>query len=468
MSLLSEFQGRYRFPCTRFIILLLLLLVAYLSYHPSQRYLILLGVVASGGILLVFPVLSPFVLIIAAVLTPFELGTGTQVALNPAVLVVPVLLMVLIVDRIRFHGLRFSPSRVNQPLVLFLVASSISLVAGNALWDTAVPRPSNFLLVQLGQLGLFFFSAAAFWLGAGWLRSPHWLRRLVFFFLTLGGILAMMQVVPGLRSLVGRFTTIAVIRAPFWILLVALAGGQWLFNPKLSLKKRVILVGIMLIAFYYGLIVNRVSISTWAPMLVVLGVLLWLRFPQLRRLLLIAAMLGSILFFPALYEFAGGEEEWTRTGGSRLALIGRVVEVAMHNPILGLGPASYRHYAAMEPLRYQRALWWQPNVSSHNNYVDIFAHTGMVGLGLFLWFLFELGRLGWRMSQKYREGFLAGYLNGMLAALVALLFAMLLADWFLPFVYNIGFPGFQASVLAWLFLGGMVAIDQRPVKESLE
>ena len=34
-----------------------------------------------------------------------------------------------------------------------------------------------------------------------------------------------------------------------------------------------------------------------------------------------------------------------------------------------------------------------------------------------------------------------------------------MADWILPFVYNIGFPGFQASVLVWLFLGGLVALE---------
>ena len=39
---------------------------------------------------------------------------------------------------------------------------------------------------------------------------------------------------------------------------------------------------------------------------------------------------------------------------------------------------------------------------------------------------------------------------------------MMMADWILPFVYNIGFPGFQASVLVWLFLGGMVAAQQQP------
>jgi hypothetical protein len=30
----------------------------------------------------------------------------------------------------------------------------------------------------------------------------------------------------------------------------------------------------------------------------------------------------------------------------------------------------------------------------------------------------------------------------------------------LPFVYNIGIAGFRASMLAWLFLGGLVALEQ--------
>ena len=50
----------------------------------------------------------------------------------------------------------------------------------------------------------------------------------------------------------------------------------------------------------------------------------------------------------------------------------------------------------------------------------------------------------------------------MLAAGAARLVIMLFADWILPFVYNIGFPGFQASVLVWLFLGGLVALENMP------
>jgi hypothetical protein len=162
----------------------------------------------------------------------------------------------------------------------------------------------------------------------------------------------------------------------------------------------------------------------------------------------------------AIYDFAGGDAEWQMSGASRLTLIARVIEVTMRNPITGLGPAAYRPYARMQPLRYGKAFWVEPTISSHNNYVDLFAHGGLLGLGLFAWFAAELIRLGLRLRERFREGFAGGYVSGMLAAWVGSLVLMLLADWMLPFVYNIGFGGFQASVLVWLFLGGLVALEQ--------
>ena len=68
--------------------------------------------------------------------------------------------------------------------------------------------------------------------------------------------------------------------------------------------------------------------------------------------------------------------------------------------------------------------------------------------------------MGFRLRSRFRTGFAAGYVNAMLAAWAGALMLMLFADWILPHVYNIGFPGFQASVLIWLFLGGLVALEQ--------
>jgi hypothetical protein len=42
----------------------------------------------------------------------------------------------------------------------------------------------------------------------------------------------------------------------------------------------------------------------------------------------------------------------------------------------------------------------------------------------------------------------------------------MLGDWVLPFVYNVGFGGFRASVLGWLFMGGLVALEQMTAAQT--
>jgi hypothetical protein len=191
------------------------------------------------------------------------------------------------------------------------------------------------------------------------------------------------------------------------------------------------------------------------------AVLAWLKFRRLRwvALLLVLLLLLTGLLVPTAWDFAGGQEEWTGSGASRLVLIQRVLSVSARNPVTGLGPIAYRNYAGTTPLAYQRAFWIEPQINSHNNYVDMFAQFGLVGLAILAWLIIEIGRAGFRLLGGYQDGFEAGYVRGALAAGAAALPIMLFADWILPFVYNIGFNGFQASVLFWLFLGGLAALE---------
>ena len=41
-----------------------------------------------------------------------------------------------------------------------------------------------------------------------------------------------------------------------------------------------------------------------------------------------------------------------------------------------------------------------------------------------------------------------------------MLVAGMLGDWLLPFVYNVGTNGYRASIIGWVFLGGLLAIHQ--------
>jgi hypothetical protein len=445
--------------------LFLLLLAAVFGLRGSVRPILLLAGAGMGALLLARPVLGPALLLVTALVWPLSIRTGTEVTLNLSSLLVPALLAVWGVTLLARRRLRVAPSRANRPLLLFLLAGLLSLGLGNVLWDPAVPKAQRFILVQLAQWAIFAFSAGAFWLGANLVCSEAWLRRLTWSFLYIGGGLAVLRQVPGISGIVSSLTTIAFVRAPFWVLLAGLAGGQVLFNRVLSSWQRLYLWLCLGVVAHYAFFSQREAVSNWVGVAAVFGVLAWLRFPRLRwpavALLTTLVLIG--ILFPAVYGFAGGDDEWILSGGSRLVLIERVVSVTLRNPLTGLGPASYRNYANAEPLLYRGAFWLAPRVSSHNNYVDIFAHTGLLGLALFLWALAEIGRLGWRLAQRIQDGgFLQGYAVGMTAALAAAMAIMMLADWMLPFVYNIGFPGFQAALPVWLFLGGLAAIQNLP------
>lgn len=62
--------------------------------------------------------------------------------------------------------------------------------------------------------------------------------------------------------------------------------------------------------------------------------------------------------------------------------------------------------------------------------------------------------------KQLSDGFALGYVYGVFAGLCATIVAALLGDWVLPFVYNIGLAGFRASILPWIFMGGVMALEQ--------
>lgn len=451
------------------VVIAVLLGAALLGSSPSLLWLFLLAAGVAVALLFQWPRLGLLALTPIATIGRFEIGTGTEVALNPATVLVPALLAVWVLDMIRQRQVHIAASRVNRPLFLFLLANAFSMLVGHAIWDPAVPRAGNLVLVQLAQWAIFAFSAGAFWLTANLVHDQAWLRRLAFSFLAVAGGAALFFALAGGATLVYyRTLSVALIRSPFWLLLSSLAGGQLLFNRDLAGGWRLFLLvtlGAVAIAVFYH---ERETASHWVGVAAAGGVLAWLRWPRLRWpvVLLLLALTVTGVLSSAVYEFAGGDEEWATSGGSRLALTGRVIEVTMRNPVTGLGPAAYRAYARTKPLPYRRALWFEPLVSSHNNYVDLFSHAGLLGLGLFGWFAVELTLLGLRLRARYRDGFAAGYVNAMLAVWAGALVLMALADWILPFVYNIGFRGFQASVLVWLFLGGLVVLEQMGKSEN--
>ena len=122
---------------------------ALFGSHPSVRWLALILLVVGVAILALRPVLGLLALVLAALLGRAEFGTGTAVAVNPATLLVPALLVVWVLYLVLRRDIRIAPSRLNAPLIFFLLAGLLSLLVGTVLWDPMVPRAAISSLCRL-------------------------------------------------------------------------------------------------------------------------------------------------------------------------------------------------------------------------------------------------------------------------------------------------------------------------------
>ena len=78
-----------------------------------------------------------------------------------------------------------------------------------------------------------------------------------------------------------------------------------------------------------------------------------------------------------------------------------------------------------------------------------------------------MGWLGWRLREQAPAGFAQAYVYGALGGLAGMVMAGMLGDWVLPFFYNVGLNGFRNSMLGWLFLGGLVSLEQIVIRQKL-
>jgi 4-amino-4-deoxy-L-arabinose transferase-like glycosyltransferase len=101
------------------------------------------------------------------------------------------------------------------------------------------------------------------------------------------------------------------------------------------------------------------------------------------------------------------------------------------------------------------------NFSSHNTYVDLLVESGCLGVICFAWLAWALACTGWRLRSAAPAGFARAYAIGALGGLVGTLAAGALGDWLFPFVYNVTLGGLRASLIGWLFLGGLLALGRR-------
>ncbi|OGO13148.1 MAG: hypothetical protein A2Z66_02700 [Chloroflexi bacterium RBG_13_66_10] len=422
----------------------------------AQRRLIVLFLLplAAAAVVALFrwPDLGFPLAVVVSLLVPFSIATGTQTGINASVLLVGMLVGMWLFDMIaRRREIRLVASPVVSPLLALMAASVISLGFGQLPWLPTHPASLN---AQIGGLMILLLCPAAFLLVAHRLRHLRALEWMTWLFVGLGGIFIACFVFPSLRNLGLRLFQRAVLDAMFWTWIVTLSFSQALLNKKLAPGWRMALVVVALGAFYVTVVMRSSWTSGWLPALVSVATILAVLRP--KPVLAVGVAIGLLVLLRPSFlgsVFLSGDNEYSMS--TRLEAWQILWQIIRLSPILGVGPANYYSFTTLFSIR-----GYSVNFNSHNNYVDIVAQTGLLGLACFVWFAVEAGRLLWRLRNRLPDGFPRAYIYGALGGLAATLVSGMLGDWFLPFVYNVGMEGFRASGLAWMFLGGAVALEE--------
>lgn len=391
------------------------------------------------------------ILVLSTLVLRFALPTGRQTPLVASLLLTALLvgmwLVRMILEEKRLHLL---PSAVNFPLLGFMAVCVLSWVWSNLWRDPLIYVWSSFPQVQLGALAVMVLSPAALLLVANRFRDERWLKVLVGMFYT-AGIVGIISAITGLSL------PLLNLRGLFSMWVVSLALSQALFNRQLKDSYRWAL-GLLAGAWFVNSFGRGIIwVSGWLPAFVAIVMITFLRSRRLFLLLIAVGLLFTVIRWDYLHDAVVVQSQREGDFG-RLDAWAVNWRVTREHLFLGTGPAGYAVY--------YMTLFPQDALSTHSNYVDILAQTGLVGTAFFLWFLVAMGTTARQAWQRVpRGGFLQALAAGCVGGYVGTLIAMGLGDWFLPFAYNQTIAGYDYTVWGWLFMGMLVGLSHSPARE---
>jgi O-antigen ligase len=200
-------------------------------------------------------------------------------------------------------------------------------------------------------------------------------------------------------------------------------------------------------------------LSGWVPPLVAAGLLTLLRSRPLFLVGLLGAAMVGVGFADRIY-LEVFQSQFDEGSDSRLEIWSQAWDLLSQHPLLGTGPAGY---AAYYMTLYAGS---GSSMSTHSNYVDVAAQTGIVGSIVFLWLLVTVGVAAYRACRRWKGGFEGGFARAGAAGFAGAIVAMALGDWVIPFVYNQGIEGFRYTVHTWVFLGLMAGLANARAEQA--
>jgi O-antigen ligase len=441
------------------LILAVVALSMYLPLSMSRSRILQILVLVIGALGGLFLLKNPYpgflLLIVGSILIPFDIGTGTSSAINPAIVLIAGLTVLWLFDMLILNQkFSFLPSRALIPSFLLAISVLFSFGIGQLPW---FPIPGATINSQIGGMAIFLLSVALIFVAAHQIKSLVWLERLTWVFVFSAAYYLFFShvipaVAPSLTPMTRNMFSQGMSGSLFWVWTFAIAFSQALCNNRLKWYNRMLLFTIVAVAFYFRMIVTREWSSGWVPAVVAVIVIVLIHFRWAGvglavigsfSLIIYGTMFSNLLLRNNEYSYSTRLEAW------EIAL-----DIIKSSPIFGFGPANYHFYTTLFPIR-----GYFVQFNSHNNYIDLLLQVGIVGTLIFLWLMYEVWQTGWKIRFTVPSGFSYAYVIGCLGGLVGTAAAGMFGDWVIPFVYNVGLHGFRASMLSFLFFGGLIALE---------
>jgi O-antigen ligase len=388
---------------------------------------------------------------------PFVLGTGTSSGLVAALLLAIGLLGIWVLRLVTARNLVTVQSPVNLPAVTVVIVWLLATVSSNVFLDPriAVRLGTAFTMVQVASLIVTMVSLGLLLLGANVGLDRRYARLSTWAILAIGTV-AIVAYYLGIEPQLSALNT----NGLFTLWIVSLSYGQALFNHRLSYPARFGLLSLAGAFVVKTAVFQTGWLSGWVPAVTAVGLLTLFRSRPLFFAGVVLAAVVGLGFENRIYD-AVFQSQLDEGSDSRLDIWAQAWDLLSQYPLLGTGPAGY---AAYYMTLYAGS---GSSLSTHSNYIDVAAQTGIVGSVAFIWLLVALGVTAWRACRRWQDGFEGGFVHAAAAGFVGVIFAMALGDWLIPFVYNQGIMGFRYTVHSWVFLGFMAGLaNARPEQQT--
>lgn len=377
-----------------------------------------------------------------AIVIPFDMPTGTASKI-PIVLLITLALGSIwfgsMLLRKRWHT---QASPLNKPILAFAIIFLLSYIWSTIWRDPVIDLSAfgRFEVVQIGSLLTYYASLLTVILVGNFVNTETRLKIFVGIFLALGSILSFVLSITNLQFPAARGLWSLWFVVPTFCIIFSVRPPVWYWRALLFI--------FMMLNLYVAFWINLQWKSGWVPTVIGVFIAVLIRSRRWFLVLLLTASMVAYANQQFITDMTQKEEE--EGADQRIDIWEINLHLIRAHWFLGTGPAGYAVY--------YMTYWPNDARSTHNNYLDIIAQFGVIGMIIWFWLAITATYEGIRLYRRAPPGFLKSMAWMTTSGWIAAQASMMLGDWVLPFAYNQTITGYKYTVYSWMFLGTLVAL----------